>query len=229
MNRLNYDAEFTALVNRLHNKELMTTNDKTAQENNDTSSKTAYVYKKLLLHACCAPCSTYCLTQVLPHFDVTLYYANDNITCREEWDKRLGELVKLVDIVNEGRFVVDAPIALKLVVKPFDPERYYNIANGYETEKEGGLRCTRCFGLRLSDTRNYAADNGFDYFGTTLTVSPYKNSQILNETGQSFETDMLKWLPSDFKKRGGYNQSIQLSEKYRLYRQHYCGCDFSKI
>lgn len=207
----------------------MTTNDKTAQENNDTSSKTAYVYKKLLLHACCAPCSTYCLTQVLPHFDVTLYYANDNITCREEWDKRLGELVKLVDIVNEGRFVVDAPIALKLVVKPFDPERYYNISNGYETEKEGGLRCTRCFGLRLSDTRNYAADNGFDYFGTTLTVSPYKNSQILNETGQSFETDMLKWLPSDFKKRGGYNQSIQLSEKYRLYRQHYCGCDFSKI
>lgn len=228
MNDINYDAEFVKLVARLHGARQQKYGATLPSTTAETSPKSAYVYKKLLLHACCAPCSTYCLTQVLPHFDVTLYYANDNITCREEWDKRLGELTKLVDIVNSGKFVVATPLPLKLVVQPFAPQRYYDMASGFEAEKEGGTRCARCFTLRLSDTRDFALSNGFDYFGTTLTVSPYKNSKLLNTIGKSLQADSLTWLPSDFKKRNGYDQSIQLSEKYALYRQHYCGCDFSK-
>ena len=184
---------------------------------------------RLLLHACCAPCSTYCLTQLLAHFDVTLYYANDNITDRAEWEKRLGEVEKLVAIVNSNAFVVRPLRPLKLIIRTFDAERFFAVAKGKEKEREGGARCNDCFILRLSDTFNYAADNGFDYFGTTLTVSPYKNSRLLNEIGLSLQTDKIKWLPADFKKREGYKQSIELSQKYGLYRQHYCGCAYSLI
>ena len=184
---------------------------------------------RLLLQACCAPCSTYCLTQLLTHFDVTLYYANDNITERGEWEKRLGELSKLVAIVNGNGFAVTPLRPLKLVVQPFDSDRFFAIAKGLEAEKEGGARCKECFALRLGDTANYAAENGYDYFGTTLTVSPYKNSQLLNEIGLSLQLDKVKWLPADFKKREGYKQSVQLSERYNLYRQHYCGCAFSYV
>lgn len=185
--------------------------------------------QKLLLHACCAPCSTYCLTQVLPYYDVTLYYANDNITDRAEWEKRLGELAKLTDIVNKGEFATQPITPLKLAVRPIDAQRYYSIAKGLETQPEGGARCTECFKLRLADTARYAQDNGFDLFGTTLSVSPYKNSSLLNEIGVSLQSDCLKWLYADFKKRNGYGESIRLSSLYGLYRQHYCGCDFSLI
>ena len=182
---------------------------------------------RLLLHACCAPCSTYCLTQLLQHFDVTLYYANDNITDRAEWEKRLLELVKLAQIVNTGKFVIEPLRPLTLIVQQFDSSRFFNVAKGLEQEKEGGARCRECFALRLGDTAKYATTNGFDYFGTTLSVSPYKNSRLLNEIGLSLQTDKVKWLPADFKKRDGYRQSIELSQKYELYRQHYCGCRFS--
>ena len=182
---------------------------------------------RLLLHACCAPCSTYCLTQLLEHFDVTLYYANDNITDGTEWTKRLGEIEKLVDIVNDGKFALLPLRPLKLIVQPFDSARFFAVAKGKENEKEGGARCKECFYLRLDDTARFAAKNSYDYFGTTLTVSPYKNSQLLNEIGLSLETDTVKWLSSDFKKRDGYKQSIELSSKYALYRQHYCGCCYS--
>ena len=182
---------------------------------------------RLLLHACCAPCSTYCLTQLLRHFDVTLYYANDNITDSEEWSKRLHEVEKLVEIVNGNAFVVRAIRPLKLVTQPFDAARYFAVAKGKEKEKEGGARCNDCFTLRLNDTLKFAADNGFEYFGTTLSVSPYKNSKLLNEIGLSLQTDAVKWLPADFKKRDGYKQSVELSQKYGLYRQHYCGCVYS--
>ena len=184
---------------------------------------------RLLLHACCAPCSTYCLTQLLEYFDVTLYYANDNITDRAEWEKRLGELRKLVDVVNGGNFVTLSIRPLKLIVQDFDNKRFFDVAKGLESESEGGARCKQCFNLRLTDTAKYAEENGFDYFGTTLTVSPYKNSQLLNEIGLSLQTDNVKWLTADFKKRDGYRQSIELSERYELYRQHYCGCVFSLI
>ena len=182
---------------------------------------------RLLLHACCAPCSTYCLTQLLAHFDVTLYYANDNITDQAEWAKRLGELEKLVGAVNGGKFAMQPIRQLKLVVQPFDSERFFAAVRGFEQEKEGGARCRECFVLRLGDSAKFAEANGYDYFGTTLTVSPYKNSQLLNEIGLSLQTENLKWLPADFKKRDGYNQSVELSQRYGLYRQHYCGCAFS--
>ena len=182
------------------------------------------VGKKLLLHACCAPCSTYCLTQVLDVYDVTLYYANDNITDPAEWEKRLGELRKLVEIVNSGKYEVAPKYPLKLVVQPLDSQRFYNVARGLEKEREGGARCTQCFKLRLTDTLRYAETQGYELFGTTLSVSPYKNSQLLNEIGQSLQTDKVQWLQADFKKRNGYNESVRLSSKYNLYRQHYCGC-----
>lgn len=182
---------------------------------------------KLLLHACCAPCSTYCLTRVLDKFDVTLYYVNDNITDNAEWQKRLGELTKLVGIVNNRQFEMQPLRPLKLIVQTFNADKYYNAVRGRENEREGGARCTTCFQLRLGDTLAYAQNNGFELFGTTLTVSPYKNSQLLNSIGLSLQTDTVQWLPADFKKHGGYNESVRLSNKYELYRQHYCGCEFS--
>ena len=182
---------------------------------------------KLLLQVCCAPCATYCLTRLLKHFDITLYYANDNITDNAEWQKRLGEVKKLVEIVNSDKFEVSTIRPLKLVVQEQDSSRFFAIAKGLESEIEGGARCKECFALRLSDTRTYAQEEGFHYFGTTLTVSPYKNSQLLNEIGLSLQSDTVKWLMSDFKKQGGYNESIRLSRKYDLYRQHYCGCCYT--
>ena len=185
-------------------------------------------HTRLLLHVCCAPCATYCLTQVLDVYDVTLYYANDNITDLDEWQKRLTEVEKLVDIVNSGSFEVTPKYPLKLVVQKADSARFFDAAHGLEQEREGGSRCDKCFNLRLNDTKTCAEQHNFDIFGTTLTVSPYKNSQLLNQIGTSLQTESLPWLPSDFKKRNGYNESVRLSQKYRLYRQHYCGCDFSK-
>ena len=182
---------------------------------------------RLLLQVCCAPCATACLTRLLSHFDVTLYYANDNITEDSEWQKRLDEVGKLVDIVNGGKFETSAIRPLKLVVQEQNATRFFAVAKGLEQEKEGGARCKQCFVLRLSDAQKYAREHGFNYFGTTLTVSPYKNSQLLNEIGLSLQTDTLKWLTSDFKKQNGYNESIRLSEQYGLYRQQYCGCCYS--
>ena len=179
---------------------------------------------RLLLQVCCAPCATYCLTRLLAHFDVTLYYANDNITNRNEWQKRLGEVQKLVEIVNGGKFETQPIRPLKLVIQQQDSARFFAVAKGLEQEKEGGARCKECFALRLGDAQQFALQNGFDYFGTTLTVSPYKNSQLLNEIGLTLQTNELKWLTADFKKQNGYNESIRLSQKYELYRQHYCGC-----
>ena len=179
---------------------------------------------RLLLHVCCAPCATYCLTRLLDAFDVTLYYANDNITDSAEFDKRLQQVVKLVEIVNTGKFEVQSIAPLKLVVQPQNAERFFAVAKGLEQQPEGGARCEKCFNLRLTDARDYAEKNGYHYFATTLTVSPYKNSQLLNAIGIGLQTEQLKWLVADFKKQNGYNESIRLSQKYDLYRQHYCGC-----
>lgn len=183
---------------------------------------------KLLLHVCCAPCATACLLRLADAFDITLYYSNDNITNGDEWQKRLGEVQKLVDVANGGNFEAQFASPLKLVVQRQDASRFFAAAKGLEGEREGGARCAQCFRLRLADTKDYARSHGFDFFGTTLTVSPYKNSALLNEIGLSLQTDDLKWLASDFKKHGGYNESIRLCAKYGLYRQHYCGCVFSE-
>lgn len=183
---------------------------------------------KLLLHVCCALCATYCLTRLLDKFDVTLYYANDNITNPIEWQKRLDEITKLVDIVNNGAFEVQPKYPLKLVVQPFDSNRFFAVAKGLEREVEGGARCEQCFKLRLGDTLRYAEQHNFDYFCTTLTVSRHKNSMLLNQIGLALQSD-IQWLMADFKKHNGFDESIRLAEKYGLYRQEYCGCAFSKV
>lgn len=184
---------------------------------------------KLLLHVCCAPCATYCLTRLLPHFDITLYYSNDNITVNGEWQKRLDEVQKLTDIINGGQFEANGIANVKLIANPLDCNKFFEASKGLEKEKEGGLRCKECFNLRLSDSVKYAKENGFDLVATTLTVSPYKNSKLLNEIGLSLADNCgtLQWLPSDFKKHNGYAESIRLSQKYGLYRQRFCGCAFS--
>lgn len=182
---------------------------------------------RLLLHVCCAPCATASLLRVLDCFDTTLYYSNDNITSDEEWNKRLAEVQRLTQIVNDGNFPLKPLRELRLVTKEKQSQLFFDVARGLEGEREGGARCTRCFEMRLTDAERYAEAHGFDFFGTTLTLSPYKNSQLLNEIGLSLQTEKVKWLPSDFKKQDGYNKSIQLCALYGIYRQHYCGCCFS--
>lgn len=176
--------------------------------------------KKLLLHACCAPCSSYCLFYLTQYFDVTVFFYNPNIDGEEEFKKRKSELYRLID---EAQFPVD------VVCPPYDNEEFLRVATGLEKEPERGRRCDACFTLRLGRAAKYAYDNGFDYFTTTLTISPLKNADTLNRIGN--ETSKLynvPFLPSDFKKLGGYQRSIELSKQYNLYRQNYCGCTFSK-
>lgn len=204
MTKQNYDNQMTAITSGFGN-----------------------VKPKLLLHVCCAPCATYCLTQLLPHFDVTLYFSNDNIMPREEYERRLAEVERLADLVNDGKFVTQAVMPLKTVARNYEPSRYLQAAKGLEAEAEGGARCFECFVLRLGDAAQYAEQNGFDYFATTLTVSPYKNSDLINEIGSRMASDKVLWLPTDFKKRDGYRQSVELCAKYGIYRQHYCGCVFA--
>ncbi len=206
MNKINYDKKMQKAMNKIP------------------------VGTKLLLHVCCAPCATYCLTRLVHHFDVTLYYANDNIDTKDEWQKRLDELYKLVDLVNDGKYEVVPSYPVKLVVKDYNGEHFAMWARHFADQPEGEYRCTRCFAMRLGEAHEYARKNGFDYFATTLTVSQYKNSEMLNLVGYEIDKEGgAKWLPTDFKKNDGYHTSVTLSNKYGLYRQHYCGCKYSKV
>jgi predicted adenine nucleotide alpha hydrolase (AANH) superfamily ATPase len=175
----------------------------------------------LLLHSCCAPCSSYVIEYLREQYDLTIFYFNPNITEREEYLHRLAEQKRLVEIMNkEGH-------ALILREGEYQVELFYaSIGDGLANEPEGGERCLRCFELRLSETARLAAAEGFDYFATTLTVSPHKNADKINEIGTRL--DAVHYLPSDFKKKGGYQRSIALAKQYGLYRQNYCGCEFSK-
>lgn len=174
---------------------------------------------KLLLQCCCGPCSSYVLEYLTDHFDVTVLFYNPNIQPREEYDKRLYWLNNVVERYDGG---------VKTLECGYDGESYDEITKGLENEPEGGARCTECFRLRLRQTARLAAENGFDYFCSTLTVSPHKDSERINEIGLALEAQFgVKWLPSDFKKRGGYGRSTELSKEYGLYRQNYCGCLFS--
>ena len=176
---------------------------------------------KLLLHVCCAPCSSHCLEVVEPFFDVTVFFYNPNISPKTEYDKRLLEEQKFVKIAHPNVKVVEAE---------YDSQSFFDIAKGLEDLPEGGERCHKCYELRLKKTAQFARDNNFDFFTTTLTVSPYKNSQVLNEIGANVAKQYgVKYLFSDFKKQNGYLHSIELSHKYNLYRQNYCGCIYSKI
>ncbi len=179
----------------------------------------AFAGKRLLLHSCCAPCSSYCLTEVAPHLRTTVLYYNPNLDCAEEYEKRKNE---------EIRFLKETGLA-DLLDCDYCPEDFEKVIVGYENEREGGARCTRCFRLRLEKCAFEAKKGGFDLFGTTLTVSPLKDAERINEIGFALEREYgVSYLPSDFKKRGGYQRSIELSKKYGLYRQNYCGCRFSK-
>ena len=180
--------------------------------------------RRLLLHACCAPCSSYVLEYLTSYFDITVYFYNPNITSREEYEKRLSELRRLVSLMPHENLI-------EVVDGDYEPERFLGLARGLETLPEGGARCFSCYRLRLEKTAQYfAARRGdFDCFATTLTVSPHKNAEKLNEIGfELADKYSLKWLPSDFKKREGYKRSIELSRLYGLYRQDYCGCEFSR-
>lgn len=177
---------------------------------------------KLFLHSCCAPCSSYTLEYLNNYFDITVYYFNPNISPKAEFDKRYAEQKRLIEALPSKH-------PIKLVCGEYDYNDFLKIAKGYEKVPEGGERCFRCYRMRLESTAKLAKEQGFDYFCTTLSISPLKNSQKINEIGYEVaEKYGIKWLPSDFKKKEGYKRSIELSREYQLYRQNFCGCVFSK-
>ena len=177
---------------------------------------------KLLLHCCCAPCSSYVLEYLSQYMDITCYYYNPNISPVEEYIKRAEELVSLIEKMP----LSSTP---ETVIAKYDPENFESISKGKEDLEEGGVRCFECYRLRLSKTAEYAGENGFDYFTTTLSISPHKNAAKLCEIGSELSEQYgVSYLYSDFKKKGGYLRSCKLSAEYGLYRQDYCGCIFSK-
>lgn len=195
MNKINYDRAMQEIIESLSGER-----------------------KKLLLHCCCAPCSTACIERLKDFFDITLYFFNPNIDTKEEHDLRANELMKFA-----------SQTGLTCKVGQFIKQDFLDACKGLENEKEGGARCPKCFYLRLYSTAVIAKEEGFDYFTTTLTVSPLKNCAIINQIGEDIQNLVgINYLPSDFKKRNGYLRSIELSKEFELYRQNYCGCEFSK-
>ena len=177
---------------------------------------------KLLLHACCAPCSSYVISYLANYFDITILYYNPNIDTEEEYNYRLSELNRFIK-----EYKTKYPV--KVVSLGYLKEEYESIVKGLENEPERGKRCLLCYKLRLKKSFIYAKENNFDYITTTLTLSPHKNSKVINEIGKELENEYnFKYLYSDFKKRDGYKKSIILSHEYNLYRQDYCGCQYSK-
>ena len=175
----------------------------------------------VLLHSCCGPCSSSVLERLTTDFDVTILWYNPNLYPESEYDKRLETQLELLDKSGMKDKVC-------ILIEPWRSDDYYAVIEGTEDEPEGGKRCERCFRLRLSETARIAAEKGFDFFCTTLTVSRYKNSPLINELGEAAGKEAgVSWLPSDFKKHGGEQRSQFLSREYGLYRQDYCGCEFS--
>ena len=179
------------------------------------------IVPKLLLHSCCAPCSSYCIEYLNKYFDITLYFYNPNISYKEEFEKRAIELSRLVNSMPLVR-------PIQVIIENYEPREFYDIAKGLENEPERGKRCEQCFRLRLTHSVEYAKKNTFDYFTTTLSISPHKDAQLLNEIGKELSNQYnVPYLFSDFKKKNGYKRSIELSSDYNLYRQNYCGCIYS--
>lgn len=199
MNRRNYARELDRLIERQEGK------------------------PSLLLHACCAPCSSSVLEMLVPHFDVNVFWYNPNLFPEEEFLKRrdtLSELLEKMELTD----------TVKVIDTPWRSSEYYAAVKGLESEPEGGKRCAECFRIRLEETARTASEAGFDYFGTTLTVSRHKNAVLINSIGEAAADSFgTVWLPSDFKKHDGENRSVELSEEYGIYRQLYCGCEFSLI
>lgn len=201
MNRRNYQLELDKIISR-------------AEEEGG--------YPSLLLHSCCAPCSSYVLKYLSEYFKITLLYFNPNISPESEYMKRVAEQKRLIEsmpLKNKVEFIEGR----------YEPREFYDAVKGYEEELEGGRRCHICYEMRLREAAEYAKKGGYDYFTTTLSISPLKKSDVLNEIGERVGTEYgIAHLPSDFKKRNGYKQSIELSKEYDLYRQNFCGCVFSK-
>ncbi|NLL55976.1 MAG: epoxyqueuosine reductase QueH [Clostridiales bacterium] len=178
--------------------------------------------KKLTLHSCCAPCSSYVIEYLSNYFDITVLFYNPNIDTKEEYNKRAKE---------QQRLIAEMPLKnkVKFICLDYDAESYNERIKGLEKEKEGGARCYECFDLRLAKTAQIAKEQNSEYFATTLTISPLKNAKIINTIGNNLSQIYdIAWLPNDFKKLGGYQRSIELSKIYNLYRQNYCGCIHSK-
>jgi predicted adenine nucleotide alpha hydrolase (AANH) superfamily ATPase len=201
MNKINYQKELDYLIENL-------------VKDNKTPT--------LLLHSCCAPCSSYVLEYLSKYFKISIFFYNPNIYPLEEYSRRVTEqkgLITALKVKNQINFIEGR----------YDTERFYNLSKGLEEEREGGERCFKCYELRLKEAAIIAKEQGYDYFTTTLSISPHKNSQILNQIGKKLSGEYdVNYLYSDFKKKEGYKRSIELSSQYNLYRQDYCGCVFSK-
>ena len=183
--------------------------------------------KKLLLHSCCAPCSSYVLVYLSAFFEITVLYYNPNISEEKEYRKRVEEQKRLIGLLNQKK---ETKYPISVIEGDYQPQAFFDIARGYEKVKEGGERCFRCYELRQRKTAELAKDGGYDFFTTTLSISPLKNAARLNEIGKKLEAEYgVAYLESDFKKKNGYLTSIQLSKEYDLYRQDYCGCIYSKM
>lgn len=181
--------------------------------------------KRLFLHSCCAPCSSYVLEYLRTYFQITVFYFNPNISFETEYQKRVQEQKRLIDAYNRKQ----TGYPIDIVEGDYAPERFFAITKGLEECPEGGERCFLCYEMRLRSTAEQALEGGYDYFCTTLSISPLKNAKKLNELGAQFAQEYgVQWLVSDFKKKDGYKRSIELSAEYDLYRQDYCGCVYSK-
>ena len=177
----------------------------------------------LLLHSCCAPCSSYVLEYLAPYFNICDFYYNPNISPKKEYEDRKEELVRLIREMGLSTQVT-------FLEGTYKPEDFFAMAKGMEDLPEGGERCFKCYEMRLRESAKIAKEQGAEYFATTLTISPLKNAQKLNEIGERLAEEYgVKYLPSDFKKKNGYKRSVELSAQYELYRQKYCGCVFSKM
>ena len=196
MQNINFDNEMQKIIDRISNS----------------------VRPKLLMHSCCAPCSTACIERVKDFFNLAIYYYNPNIDTEAEFLLRANEQRRLCDSIE-----------VEFINEEYKKEEFLSAVKGLESEIEGGKRCFKCFYLRLNKTAQKAKAMGYEYFTTTLTVSPLKNAKMINEIGQEIAKQVgVKFLPCDFKKRSGYIRSIELSKVHGLYRQNYCGCEFSK-
>lgn len=190
--------------------------------------------KSLFLHSCCAPCSSYVLTYLRNFFAITVFYYNPNITENAEYKKRVEEQKRFIKRLNEaaekdGSLKDNRVFEISFQEGDYKPEVFLELVKGHEADREGGERCYLCYEMRLREAAAYGKEQGFDYFTTTLSISPMKNAIWLNEIGKRLEEEYkIKYLPSDFKKKDGYKQSILLSKEFDLYRQDYCGCVFSK-
>ncbi|MEG0250454.1 MAG: 5-formyltetrahydrofolate cyclo-ligase [Peptostreptococcus sp.] len=176
----------------------------------------------LLLHSCCGPCSSYCLEYLSEYFEVTIFYYNPNIYPSEEYFYRVEEQKRIIDLTKSKN-------PIHMIEGKYDVERFYEMVKGLEDMPEGGKRCYKCYDMRLREAAKTGKENGFDYFTTTLSISPHKNSQVLNKIGEKIAEEYeIPHLPSDFKKNNGYKRSCEITKKYGMYRQDYCGCEFSQ-